>query len=166
MRSGPAISLVIAISDAQKVCEAGLAAIVPECGRLNVEVVLACTATRRSLDALHRRHPAVRFSATEAPATLADLRAMGMRDAVGEIVVLLDGTAAAPATRRAAALLSAALARPGATDPAAGANAWAGLLARLSPEGGGGPVGRSAALATAEAAPGRTSAATSNVVGD
>lgn len=131
-RKGPAVSLVLATTELRQSFEAGLAGLVPECARANIELVVACNAPRRSIEALRRRHPGVRFSAIDTPLPIADLRATGMRLASGDFVVLLDDASSAGATARASALLAAAVSCAGA---AAGGEARPAprnaLLARL-----------------------------------
>lgn len=131
-RKGPAVSLVLATTELRQSFEAGLAGLVPECVRANIELVVACNAPRRSIEALRRRHPSVRFSAIDTPLPIADLRATGMRLASGDFVVLLDDASSAGGTARASALLAAAVSCAGA---AAGGEARPAprnaLLARL-----------------------------------
>ena len=157
------MSLVLATTELRQSFELGLAGLVPECVRANIELVVACNATRRSIDALRRRHPSVRFSAVDTPLGLADLRAAGMRDASGDFVVLLDDAASAGATARASALLAAAVGRAGA--PAGGEPRPAprnAVLARLWSASAVGALPQEADDADAQDRPPMTS----HVVGD
>ncbi len=161
-RTGPAVSLVLAIEEMRSSIESGLTGLAPECQRHGVEIVVACNGQRRPVDALRRRFPGVRFTNPDPTLTLADLRAVGMREATGEIVVLLDDRAPAVGVIRVAGLLAASVER---ASPYTGAGEppmipWRALLSRLwdaTP-----PLG----VPVQAAAAGRQPAATSHVVGD
>lgn len=131
---GPAISLVIALDESRAGFEAVLATLAVECQRSRVEIVVACSTSRRFVDGMRRRHPSVRFVMVDGDAAMSALRAAGTQSATGELVILLDASASASSTNRAAALLSTSLARAdalgGSAEPSAGT--WKGLLSRLS----------------------------------
>ena len=162
-RGGPGLSLVLAIQEPKPELEASIAAVVAPCVRTNIDLVIACNAPRRVLDALRRRHSGARFSAVEGLATLPELRSVAMRDATGEIIVILDDTATAATATRAGALLVAGLDQM-ATRYAADARSipWGALLGRLM--AGVGPA--AAASAPGGTVNGMPVAPTSQAAGD
>ena len=131
-RAVPTISLVVAMDELQQHAEAALSALVSECGRTGIELVVACKAGRRSLDTLRRRHPTIRFSTIESAAARGDIRAMGLRDATGEIVVVFDADADTEATGRIAALLARSVEQPTQPSATAGRASWDLLLQRVA----------------------------------
>lgn len=122
---------MIALADIRPSVEAGLSSLVPECQREGVELVVACNGPRRAADALRRRYSGIRFSFAELPLAIAELRALGLREATGEFVVLLDDESPATSTVRVAGLLAASLDRAAAPGAERRMVPWRALLTKL-----------------------------------
>ncbi len=86
----PTISVVIASTEAREQLEEQLLAVLPECGRVQAEVVVARAADASELDALRARYPEVRFVACADRSSRAERRSAGMREADGDIVMMLE----------------------------------------------------------------------------
>ena len=86
----PLVSVVIAgIGDWQLVHNR-VASIIDECVRLRVEIILARPAASPDADMLARTFPAATVVEAAPDASLGELRAVGMREVAGDVVVFLN----------------------------------------------------------------------------
>ncbi len=100
--STPLVSVVVASNgDSQRLASC-LPTIVDECARTRTEVVVARAAMGSDIDTFVRSYPTVGFVEGPATASIAQLRAIGMREAVGDIVVFVEDVTEFDAERLAA----------------------------------------------------------------
>lgn len=100
--STPLVSVVVASNgDSQRLASC-LPTIVDECARARAEVVVARAAVGPDIDAFVRSYPTVGFVEGPSSASIAQLRAIGMREASGDIVVFVEDVAEFDAERLAA----------------------------------------------------------------
>lgn len=100
--STPLVSVVVASNgDSQRLASC-LRTIVDECARTRAEVVVARAAMGSDIDTFVRSYPTVGFVEGPATASIAQLRAIGMREAAGDIVVFVEDVTAFDAERLAA----------------------------------------------------------------
>src|SRR5687768_12544508 len=86
----PLVSVVIAGSGDWQLVHNRVAGIVDECIRLRVELVIVRPAASPDADALARTFPAATVVEAPADASLGYLRAAGMREVAGDIVVFVN----------------------------------------------------------------------------
>lgn len=88
--SVPLVSVVVASNGDWRLLQRCLASLVEPCLRLRAEVVVARAGVGPEIDTLARMYPTVGFVEGEPAASIAQLRALGMREATGDIVVLTE----------------------------------------------------------------------------
>jgi len=86
----PLVSLVIVGRGDWQLAHSRVASIVDECVRLRVEIVLARPAASPDADMLARTFPAATVVEAAPDASLGELRAVGMREVSGDVVVFLN----------------------------------------------------------------------------
>ncbi len=90
----PTISVVVASRAPLDDLDQKVAALIPDCGDLDAEIVVARACDGDELRWLKSHHPKVRWVDCPAGSSRFELRAAGMADAEGDIVTLLDDDAA------------------------------------------------------------------------
>jgi hypothetical protein len=88
----PLVSVVVAGTGDWQLVHQRVASIIDECVRLRVEIVLARPAASPDADLLARTFPAATIVEGTPDASPAELRAIGMREAAGDVVVFLSDT--------------------------------------------------------------------------
>ena len=90
----PHLSVVVASNGSQALLDACLRSLQEQLDRTRAEVVVARASDGHELADLERAYPNVRFVDGAAGQTIPDLRAMGMREVTGDVIVVLDDSAA------------------------------------------------------------------------
>jgi hypothetical protein len=123
----PTISVVIASRGTVSDLEMHLSSLVPECGELGAEVVVARSHIDDEVRRLNVRFPGVRWVECRDESTRFDLRAAGMADAEGDIVTVIEDDQP-PTPGRLDHLRS--LRQPGETESESGAETMAEMAAQ------------------------------------
>jgi hypothetical protein len=89
----PLVSVVVASNHDWQVLQRCLAGVVDHCARVRAEVVVARAAVGSDIDTLARMYPTVGFVEAPATASMSQLRAIGMREATGDVVVFVEDIA-------------------------------------------------------------------------
>ena len=92
-RRTPRVSLVVVLPDNHVVLPERIAACLRAHGNLKVDVLVACAGQPANLAALHESVGDAQFLLAPAGTSTEDLRQLAMREASGDIVSLLSGTA-------------------------------------------------------------------------
>ena len=90
----PTVSVIVASVGGSDLAVRSIRALVTDCQRLGAEIVIARSGTAAELGPLRAAFPMVRWIAAPASATVQELRAMGMAQCTGDVVVLAHDPAA------------------------------------------------------------------------
>jgi glycosyltransferase involved in cell wall biosynthesis len=90
----PHLSVVVASTDSSFTLEACLRSLQEQSERTRAEVIVARAGAIHDIDDVVHAYPSVRFVECPADMTAPDLRAVGMRESTGDVIVLLDDDSA------------------------------------------------------------------------
>ena len=90
LTSAPRISVVVASDRSRTLLDACLRSLLPQCGRLGAEIVVARPSELGDLAAVRRSYPGVRVVAAPERSTVPQLRSVGMAAAHGDIVAVTE----------------------------------------------------------------------------
>jgi GT2 family glycosyltransferase len=88
--TAPTVSVVVASNRDKSLLHACLGSLVPQCQRLNAELLVARAGASADVNAISKSYPAVRFIAAPVEASIPQLRAIGMAAAAGDVVALTE----------------------------------------------------------------------------
>jgi GT2 family glycosyltransferase len=90
VKTGPHVSVVVASNRSRSLLDDCLGALLEQCARAGAELIVARDDDEDGLEALRSAYPKVRVVAVRAGASIPELRAAGMREANGDIVMLTE----------------------------------------------------------------------------
>ena len=86
----PTVSVVVASNRDWQALQNCLAFVLDHCSRTRAEIVVARAALGPDIDTLARVYPTVGFVEAASTASIAQLRAIGMRETTGDVVVFIE----------------------------------------------------------------------------
>jgi hypothetical protein len=89
-RAPPDLTVVVASRSDCSDLESYVIALSSRCRRLGAELLVVCSIATSTLAVLARRHQHVRFVSASTDATTAQLRAIGAREATGDVIVFAN----------------------------------------------------------------------------
>jgi len=86
----PHLSVVVASNGPTTSLEHCLRSLLEQSGRTRAELIVARAQRLHEIETLVHAHPSVRFVEAPRDATIPDLRAVGMRESTGDVVIVMD----------------------------------------------------------------------------